>query len=152
LPENMRRFMTQRAAEFAQRRASFGAAAATPTPRAQPPSKNLTVNCFHLGGRTFHYRPLPSTQKGCAELHNTSTRKRDTNKANLLQRSRHCYSHPIRVLHTPGLAHAPPTHQAHRTPTHTSSLFFEFCFLDSWLFLLLAFGSAELIISLSQPK
>ena len=38
---------------------------------------------------------------------------------NQFQRSRH----HIRLPYTPALAHAPPTHQAHRAPTSTSAVF-----------------------------
>jgi hypothetical protein len=85
--------------------------------RAEPHSNNLTMSCFHLGGRAFHSRSLPPTQKGCAALHKSSAGERHTKKANLLQRSRH----PIRVPSTPALAHAPPTRKAHRALTQTSA-------------------------------
>ena len=82
-------------------------------------SNNPTMSCLHLGGKASHSRSLLPTQKGCAALHKTSAGEHHTKKANLLQRSRH----PIRVPSTPALAHAPPTYQVHRAPTHTSALF-----------------------------
>jgi hypothetical protein len=60
---------------------------------AQPHSSNLTMNCFNLGGKAFHYRPpslsLPPTQRNCEAPHRTSAEERHTKKVNLLQRSRH---------------------------------------------------------------
>jgi hypothetical protein len=82
----MRRFVAQRVAEVAQRRAIFDAAVAMPTPLAEPHSSNLTMNCFHLGEKDFYFRSLPPTQQGYAALYRFSAGERHTKKAKPVRR------------------------------------------------------------------
>jgi transcriptional antiterminator Rof (Rho-off) len=89
------------------------------TPLCLADSNNLTTKYFQLRGGAFYSRSLPPTQQSCAALQKISAGERHTNTTNLLQRSRY----PIRVPSTLAFAHAPPTHQAHRAPNHTSALF-----------------------------
>jgi hypothetical protein len=80
------------------------------------------MNCFHLGGRAFHSRSLPPTQKGRAALNKPPAGERHAKKANLLQRSRHLHTSAFHSRTRPRPAHSSGASHAH----HTCALFHVF--------------------------
>ena len=129
--EDMQRFMTQHRPQTMPH--PFRRRGHRTNAIAQSAPTTTLLKCFHLERRASQSRFLPRSQHVSQRCTKPKpmvdfAQKLPPWRSATQRKPAYFRDHatPIRVPSTPALAHAPPTHQTHRAPTHTYALFHVF--------------------------